>query len=671
MRNFKQILSVYFVWHPSNGKEVKPLVDYCYDRFQRNTNKLFSRSMNLPVFFRTSSNNENPIEIKSTSEKTIIFCFSSVYVTGNKNWREYYNTFFDDSSNYVVPVAMDAEYGYNLDNCYKNINYIRLYDFNIRFLKQYFFINATHEIIRSTFFQGKSLPGDVTAIKLFLSHTKYDLWAVETATILKSFIDESSMHRFFDVNDIHIAHDFRDEIEDNVKKSTLIAIQSDNYSSRYWCQKEILLAKETRQPIIIINHLKNEEDRIFPHSANVPSIRIESNKTISEESIHIVLEIALLETLRHFYSLNMLNNLKDDSTLILSRPPELIDFPFILSNNSGVISKKVVTIIYPEPPVYKNELNFLTPLGINVKTPLTLDDINLKDVSIGISISEVEAEEVLNIGHSVKHLIILSQTIIRQLLFRDATLVYGGDLRPNGFTDYICEEARIVQDRLQDTTPLLINYSAWPIYKNNAESVLEWNSKNNKVARMIEVPPPIKVKDNHDIDTYLPPTNIANCYAWALSLTKMREDMITQCDFRISAGGKLSGYKGKYPGVLKEIIISIKFKKPLFLIGAFGGVTSRICSLLINGITPEEFTIKWQVNHNSGYNEIIDMYAKDIDENDIDYENIIRIIQTYGIQKISKYNGLTEIQNKKLFESEYIDEIILLIIEGLSNLRIL
>ena len=44
----------------------------------------------------------------------------------------------------------------------------------------------------------------------------------------------------------------------------------------------------------------------------------------------------------------------------------------------------------------------------------------------------------------------------------------------------------------------------------------------------------------------------------------------------VCAGGRHFGYKGKMPGVLEEIVIAIKMKKPLFLLGGFGSYCQRL-----------------------------------------------------------------------------------------------
>ncbi len=661
MHNLKQPLSIYFAWHYSNENKVKPLVDYCFNFLQKDTDKPFSRNVNIPIFFRNSTNNKIPErKIDSSSEKTLIFIFSDFYTTGDENWRKYYKELLDNKNNKVIPITITKN-GFNLDG-FERINFIRLYDFEEEYIKQLFFINVAHEIIRIlTYDNAYNTKGRETILNLFLSHTKSDDWAVKNTEKIKKIIDSTSMCNFFDSLDINIGHQFDEEIEKHIKNSTVIAIQSDKYSSRYWCQKEILLAKSNNRPIIMVNNLINNEDRVYPHMTNIPVIRI--SKEITDKEIYNVLEMALLESVSQVYHRKLLESYQFKDLNLLTHPPDFIDI------NKSLNEKK--DILYPEPPIYKQEFNIFENIEkIKIETPLTRDNISLEGYKIGISISEPNINELIRIGHNKNHLIILSQTIARYLLFNNATLLYGGDLRPNGFTEYLCEEAQIVQDRLQNNNiQYLKNYISWPIYKAENNDLLKWKSKFHKVINMIEIEPPKTIggDSKYDINTFLPPTSHENLYAWSLSLTKMREEMIDKCDFRISAGGRLSGYKGKYPGVLEEIIISIDKNKPLYLIGGFGGVTSKVCDLIVNQEIQVELTEKWQIENNKGYSELVDLINKDSKEENVDYNSINNKIINYKLEDLSINNGLSIEENKTLFKSEFIEEVIFLILKGIKK----
>ena len=110
------------------------------------------------------------------------------------------------------------------------------------------------------------------------------------------------MQNFFDTTDIAPGYKFDTEICGYIKDSTIIAIHSDSYSSRYWCQREIICAKENKRPLLAVNCLNDFEDRRFTYSSNIPVINI-SNNDYSNKTAHLrILSFSLLETIRNLYN---------------------------------------------------------------------------------------------------------------------------------------------------------------------------------------------------------------------------------------------------------------------------------------------------------------------------------------------------------------------------------
>jgi len=112
-------------------------------------------------------------------------------------------------------------------------------------------------------------------------------------------------------------------------------------------------------------------------------------------------------------------------------------------------------------------------------------------------------------------------------------------------------------------------------------------------------------------------------------------------DARVLAGGKLEG-SCKYSGILEEALYAIQNKKPLFLVGAFGGATKKIIELLED--KENEFVDK----------EINGLKVKEIIKPDLLNNNVL--------------NPLSIEENKKLFQSKNVYELILLIIKGIKSL---
>lgn len=250
------------------------------------------------------------------------------------------------------------------------------------------------------------------------------------------------------------------------------------------------------------------------------------------------------------------------------------------------------------------------------------------------------------------HLSRLSQCVANYVLSRGATLIYGGDLRENGYTEQLLQEAQILKSRLKTQDIYLQNYLAWPIYLKDTQEVKKWKAQHRGLLEMKEIPIDEAVSDLTQVD---------DCYAFSKSLSKMRYEMIKNCNARICAGGKKVGYKGKMPGVLEEILIASELGCPLYLLGGFGGIVHDVCELLQNNKCSDAFTEEWQVSNNEGYRELLQKY-KERDEK-VDYLELQNKLRSINLN-----NGLTEEENEMLFNTVYVDEAIQLILKGLQSM---
>jgi hypothetical protein len=666
MVSFKQPLSIYFVWHRDDNSKVEEALNYCFNSLKRDSKRPFSRSLNLPVFSRTSLTNDVPSPIDADSINTFVFVFISARIVCNDKWTGYVEGLPSSETFHVIPIALDPT-AFNMDGCLHGINAIRAFQFEDKFFKEQLLISVTHEIYRlSLNEQHKTLKlGSDTAIELFLSHAKDGKQGLRIAEKLKNFIDYTSMRNFFDATDIAPGYKFDSEIEGHIKNSTLIAIHSDPYSSRYWCQKEIQCAKKFNRPIIAVDSLEEFEDRRFPAASNVPGVHVHLNvdNEVDTEDLYRIVTSALLETVRFFYAQMLLKCYQDDGwfnpdSIILSRPPEMTD---ILKSKLTTASA-CKNFVYPEPPIYEEELEVFELLEFKAYTPLNAPNNQFKSRNVGISISELNNEQLVKIGHQNSHLENLAQDIARHFLSRKNILIYGGNLSDNGFTEFLFKEAQALQTRTNSKSIFVKNFISWPIYTNQTDKLNQWQAEYIKIARMEKVSPPENLVI--DPETYISPEPTENKFIWSRSLSKMRYKMIDECDIRICAGGKSSQYLGRMPGVLEEILISIELEKPLFLLGGFGGMTKHICNLIEKNKIDAELTDRWQKEHTSGYAELLEYITQKNSSYFPEYGDLLTKKLLFSNLK----NGLTNEENIKLFSTPFVDEAIHLIFKGIANL---
>lgn len=657
-------LSIALIWNEEDNEKVEKYINYTTKMLTCDRNKPFSRTINLPIFYYSNfSENKVPLLPELKSEKILMYIFMGLNSVCSDKWKDYIESLYDVENAVIVPIALD-KYAYNVSDKVQNYNFIREYEL-IDYKEQQLFISMAHEIYRHGFFEKKECISTANALKIFLSHAKERKNGLNVARQLKALIDDSTMKRFFDSNDIAPGYRFDNEIINNIKESSVVIINSDIYSSRYWCQREVQVAKEFERPIIEVDLIDKEMDRKFPFASNVPVVRvniIDGKATIND--LYRILENIMVETIRFNYvekKLELLKSKMPGRVKKMCRPPEMIDIPKLIGKEES-IKLKYDKIIYPDPPIYSEEIDFFKKLGLEIYTPIECEKGKLFNKKIGISISDPETIELKNSGQDTSHLFRLSQCVANYVLGRGATLIYGGDLRKNGYTEQLLQVAQILKDRLRMPNIYLKNYLAWPIYLSDTSEIKKWKAQHCGLLKMNEIPMDEMVSDLVPTDKkFLNPDTVDNCYVWSKSLSKMRNEMIRDCDARICAGGKKTKYKGKMPGVLEEILIALELGCPLYLLGGFGGIVHDVCEVLQGNKCPDSLTEQWQDKNNEGYRELLRKYEERGEK--VDYQEIQKKLKSFKLN-----NGLSEEENKILFNTVFVDEAVQLILKGLQSI---
>ena len=64
------------------------------------------------------------------------------------------------------------------------------------------------------------------------------------------------------------------------------------------------------------------------------------------------------------------------------------------------------------------------------------------------------------------------------------------------------------------------------------------------------------------------------------ALTEMRVQSTEACDLRIVWGGRIRKSKGWLPGILEEVYLTLQKKKPVLILGGFGGCAGKLAKYL-------------------------------------------------------------------------------------------
>lgn len=606
-------LSVYLLID-KNNRLASEIFNRFYTLLCRDVEKPLSDGLDIPVYL--ISNDENG-EIKSIdfeqSEKNAIFFFADMTVyLGDTKWRDYILKLkkqIEGGAPAVLYSVKQFEYATDLSFIKKDQMIIppnddiiagwdevssHIYDCLIRYMK------------------------DMTQdkLKLFISHAKRD-GLVVAENLRNSLRSKTKLDSFFDKNDIIEGVDFEKQIKENVKSSLLMVLDSDAYGTRQWCQKEILCAKKYGVPIVVVDMHSDVITRTFPYMGNVPSVRL------NDDNLDSAINLLLRTGLRYEYQKNYLTRIvkegnDDDDFDILSYQPELLDMHMLEKNN----------VLYPEPPVSEEERRILNSTKKNFITPLEKEGLLLDGEFISISVSntnENRPDEIM-----LRDMVV---EISRYILNAGGKIIYGGSGSRDGYVNLFSQisekygKIKIESEGkdLPEDEAYIYNYYAWPYMNVLSDDDMAYLKHCHLCAQQI-YPDGISEEQKR----LIPSTQDEEGKMQIISsLSHMRDVRCREARAFIIVGGKTKGSLTPIPGILEEYIKARATKKPIYLLGGFGGEAALISKSVISR------------------------------------ETIIKSIRDDTYESLN--NGLNKEENMRLLLSTNVFEIIRLIISGMKK----
>lgn len=609
-----------------------------YHLLCRNANEPLVDGLDIPVYFQTNQENGEIIDVRKgiNADKVIVLLLVDVCMFNSFDWTNYIDLLVKEDKAgtvKVLPVAL-CQYAFNINHELGKQQYIRLKNYDIRDCWQEFLIRFYDNLIRTICDSKEKL-------QIFISHTKKDedSLGVEKAKELKTYLrSDTKLNSFYDANDIIDGYSFGDQIEEHVKKSLLVILETSTYSDREWCRIETIVGKEYHVPTVVVSLFNGIIPRTFPYLGNTPKIRFDKNW---DEVICLLLRTALDK----YYEERYLEKFKLADSKIIPMMPEFI--------NIGKVDG-VNQILYPEPPlVVKRQFPTIT---FNTPSQIFSASRFLDGKKVAISVSESPDASTLGIGKAMFE--DLSVELARHLLISGAHLVYGGDLRPGGFTELFKDLT--YQYGIYEKDKMLrnyfTNYLAWPIYIGMSPTTQAEYKSCRVICQKATIPDSIPT-DLHDI--MVPPTSVENLYYWAESLRAMRQEMEANIDARIILGGRVTGFKGYLPGLYEEAINAANAKHPIYLLGGFGGAALRLIKL-IKGETTSEKLFE-ECCSNRSYQEFVSYLDKE--KGEMNFKALDIFVNNMGVLN----NGLSSRENERLFVTTNVTEIIALVLKGLRS----
>ena len=255
----------------------------------------------------------------------------------------------------------------------------------------------------------------------------------------------------------------------------------------------------------------------------------------------------------------------------------------------------------------------------------------MSDCIIAFSIS-YERENLLARGLGLEHLRELLLLLARPILRQGASLAYGGnwDDKEDNFTFDLLRLISAEQEEnnfggLDSKLQIgkLYNHSSWPYYlKIKPGTEAKWIN----CCRIVRV----TQQDAGLADADIVPDSEANNktvrarFNTAVALSVMRRlvmsgmtisipdvlqvENVPKAVARILLGGKVDSYSGFAPGIFEEALVTLKEKRPLYIMGGFGGASEVLAkAMLMEGNDrPPEFTLDWHKRRNKPLAELLE-----------------------------------------------------------------
>jgi hypothetical protein len=142
-------------------------------------------------------------------------------------------------------------------------------------------------------------------LRVFVSHTKRyspdeEPDAVhELVRLVREVIGDTHLTAFFDEADLLPGVDWERELTAAAASSGLLAVRTDLYASRDWCQREVLAAKGADMPVVVLQALHRGEERGSFLMDHVPAVPLRGDSVEAKrESIEAALNQLVDEALK-------------------------------------------------------------------------------------------------------------------------------------------------------------------------------------------------------------------------------------------------------------------------------------------------------------------------------------------------------------------------------------
>ena len=372
----RPLFALYVVWHPSNENGCD-LADVLRRHFGRDRHGNIAGDHGLSVIYRheIAPGELVPLSVDwDEAETTAVVVLVDSALAGNTEWSNYvrglsWNAQTRGPSVRLFPVVMESG-GREIQLDEQALRLDRLEgskaDRERRLVTDLSceFIRMLRHRLRGPKSTETSLTDLLEKVQVFISHSKHDIDGEPFARNIREWLhDNSALSSFFDVHDIPAGLSFREVLLHQIETSAVLALHTDSYSSREWCRREVIEAKRRHVPMVVVDCLRDLDQRSVPYMGNVPIVRMCPDQ---QDRIGLITGYLLDEVFRTYLWRCRVEPFREahSNVLFSARPPELIALATLPAHQG----EAGTAIVYPEPSLGTEEARLFLEIAPNVRT---------------------------------------------------------------------------------------------------------------------------------------------------------------------------------------------------------------------------------------------------------------------------------------------------------------
>ena len=306
-----------------------------------------------------------PIDME-TGDATVVVALIGDEIKADSAWAEYVHDiakqcYPDDATRRLIPVAMTPDsiatelrvqallwHSWKKDQDGRARRLVREVTYE------------TGRMLRTMSERHSNLASQMEPVRVFLSHSKHDGVGKRVAQHIRDWLhNDVQLSPFLDIANIPAGLPSDKVLEEEVRRSAVLVVYTDSFSSREWCMREVLVAKEKDRPIVVADCIDDLDERVFPYLANVPMVRLCSQQP---HGVERVVGRLIDEIFKYFlwrYRTASLDG-ASPSVKFVARVPELLT-----AVNIKKLYPNTSTVVYPDRPLGTRELELMNDFSFN------------------------------------------------------------------------------------------------------------------------------------------------------------------------------------------------------------------------------------------------------------------------------------------------------------------